>query len=261
MLGKLMKYEIKATARWFLPMYAAILLFAGINKLQFTDPMIMDGPGFSFREIMSGLSIFIYGILFIGLMVITFVVCIIRFYKSLLGDEGYLMFTLPVETWKHIFNKLLIAMMWSVASGLFAILSILIMIPWSELAKMGEFFAELRLVFGIGGAFTVPLLTLVTLVFGVLQIYAAIALGHLSNKHKLLVSFACYIGINTVCQFFMMLAMPGFMNIMYTVNGEVENITGPVNQTMLMVIALTTIMAAGCYVLTNSILKKKLNLE
>ena len=122
-------------------MYAAILLFAGINKLQFTDPMIMDGPGFSFREIMSGLSIFIYGILFIGLMVITFVVCIIRFYKSLLGDEGYLMFTLPVETWKHIFNKLLIAMMWSVASGLFAILSILIMIPWSELAKMGEFVA------------------------------------------------------------------------------------------------------------------------
>ena len=33
MLGKLTKYEIKATARIFLPLYAGLLLFALINKV------------------------------------------------------------------------------------------------------------------------------------------------------------------------------------------------------------------------------------
>ena len=32
MLGKLMKYEIKATARLFLPLYAALLVFSLINR-------------------------------------------------------------------------------------------------------------------------------------------------------------------------------------------------------------------------------------
>lgn len=256
-----MKYEIKATARWFLPIYAAILLFAGINRLLFTDPIIMDGPGFSFRGIMTGLSLLIYIILFISLMAVTLVVCIIRFYKSLLGDEGYLMFTLPVKTWKHILSKLLIAMMWSVASGLFAMFSIFILIPEPELAAMWETLAEICSVIGLTGGFTVIFVAIATTAFGVLEIYAAIALGHLFNKHKLLISFAMYIAVNTVCQFIMMLAMPRFANIMFELYGEVENMAGPMNQAMLLMGVIIAIMAAGCYVLTNQVLKKKLNLE
>ena len=35
MLGKLLKYEIKATSRWFLPLYVAIIFSAIINKFLF----------------------------------------------------------------------------------------------------------------------------------------------------------------------------------------------------------------------------------
>ena len=33
MLGKLLKYEIKATGRIFLPIYLALILLAGINRI------------------------------------------------------------------------------------------------------------------------------------------------------------------------------------------------------------------------------------
>ena len=42
MLGKLMKYEFKATARWFIPIYAALILFALISRvLLHNDPFVL----------------------------------------------------------------------------------------------------------------------------------------------------------------------------------------------------------------------------
>lgn len=261
MLGKLMKYEIKATARWFLPLYAAIMLIAVISRLLFADPLVMESPNFSFRELMTGLSMLAYVILMIGVMIITLVVCIIRFYKSLLGDEGYLMFTLPVQIWKHILSKLLISVLWSFLSGLFALLSVFIIIPSLELAEIRQSFAEFEVIFGSWGYFIVPFLTIVSLVLGILQIYASIALGHLFNKHKLLASFGMYIGINTISQFFMMLALPFFVKAMFKFDGNIESLAPSVNATILVTGIIAAILAAGCYILTNTLLKKKLNLE
>lgn len=261
MLGKLMKYEIKATARWFLPLYAAIILIAVINRFLFADPLVVENPIFSFRGLMTSVSMLVYIILIIGVVFITLVVCIIRFYKSLLGDEGYLMFTLPVQTWKHILSKLLIAMMWNFLSGLISLLSVLIIIPSLELIEIRQAFAELELIFGSWGYFFIPLLITVTLASGILKIYAAIALGQLFNKHKLLASFGMYIGLNTVSQFILMLVMPLFASTMIKFDGNIESIVKPINQTMILTTVITVILAAGCYVLTDMLLKKKLNLE
>ena len=43
-----------------------------------------------------------YGMVIIAAFVITLIVIIQRFYKNLLTDEGYLMFTLPVKAHSHI---------------------------------------------------------------------------------------------------------------------------------------------------------------
>ena len=96
MLGKLMKYEIKATGRTLIPLYIALLAFAIINK-------IFIGTGLSdklegFGSIPFILSIFGYGFTMAAVFIVTFFVIIQRFYKNLLGDEGYLMNTLPVTT-------------------------------------------------------------------------------------------------------------------------------------------------------------------
>ncbi len=95
MLGKLIKYEIKATARTFLPLFAALLISAGIYKL--ISALSAKAP--QAPEI---ISLILYNIILVGVFVMTFVVMVQRFYKNLLSDEGYLMFTLPVKAWKHI---------------------------------------------------------------------------------------------------------------------------------------------------------------
>lgn len=41
----------------------------------------------------------------VALFVLTMIVIIQRFYKGLLCDEGYLMFTLPVKPWQLIATK------------------------------------------------------------------------------------------------------------------------------------------------------------
>lgn len=260
MLGKLMKYELKATTRWFLPLYAALVVFAVLNRFLFQDPLIIESNSVTFRSIISGLSLVIYILLITGMMAVTLVVSIIRFYKSLLGDEGYLMFTLPVKTWLHIVSKLLISMLWYLLSGLFAILSIIILFPTPDMEQVRKALAELGLIFGKGGYITVPLLTLVSLAFSILQIYAAIALGQLFSKYKLLASFGIYIIINTFCQLVMTLALPG-MGRIFAYTGNLQTVAPQVNTAILIFCALMTVLGTGCYILTNTLLKKNLNLE
>ena len=115
---KLLKYEWKACARTCLPMYAAVLLLAAVNRLTMTDRI---------QELMYGIPTALLALLYVAVMVavlvVTEVILIQRFYKSLLGDEGYLMFTLPVTVSQHIWAKTIIAVVMSIISIAAAVLS------------------------------------------------------------------------------------------------------------------------------------------
>ena len=89
MLNRLLKYEIKATARKFLPLYAAIIV---------VSLFVNWGIRFPKLGIISGLSNFLLAALFVSLIAITLITIIQRFKNNLLSNEGYLMFTLPVST-------------------------------------------------------------------------------------------------------------------------------------------------------------------
>lgn len=56
-----------------------------------------------------------------ALGVLTIVVTIQRFRKNLLGDEGYLMFTLPVSTSSLILSKCITALIYAVLSFIVAV--------------------------------------------------------------------------------------------------------------------------------------------
>ena len=93
-------------AHSFLPVYLAILLFALINRVINPFDKVSDGvsvtvEGFSFINMMRMASIVVYFALIVATIAMTFVIIIQRFYKNLLGDEGYLMFTLPVKPWAY----------------------------------------------------------------------------------------------------------------------------------------------------------------
>ena len=121
MLGKLIKYEWKATARLILPLYLAVVVLAVIYKLlSLLSPHAWQAP--------QVISMVIYIFLIIATFIMVFVVMIQRFYKNLLTEEGYLSFTLPVQPWKHIISKLLLSLFWVITSVLVAGLSVLIVV-------------------------------------------------------------------------------------------------------------------------------------
>lgn len=97
MLRKLLKYEFKATARTMVPLYIVLIAFSLFHLV--INPLdVLESTGnTSIRTIIAMLDIMLYVVLIVGLSIMTLVIMIQRFYKNLLGDEGYLMFTLPVK--------------------------------------------------------------------------------------------------------------------------------------------------------------------
>ncbi len=262
MLNKLLKYEIKATARWFLPLYIAVLVFAGINRLLYSNSLSMVLASFNLQAL-SVISMMIYVTLIIGMMAMTLVVMIQRFYKNLLGDEGYLMFTLPVQTWKHIVNKLLVAVFWTILSGMIAVCSILIIASIVDSKMMlSDIFAFLMQHLEYTTAVEITLLSFLGTVSGIIMIYAAIALGQLFNKHRLLASFGMYIGISTVCQVLFFILASIFGRGTFSQSPYEPTLWQSQAQVFLLYgIMYFAIVIAGCFALTNFILKRKLNLE
>lgn len=195
MLGKLIKYEFKASSRLFLLLYGVLLLVSIINSI-----LIYIGGTFNSNNVVlstiQALFMTGYVILIAAVAVVTVVVIIMRFYKNLLGDEGYLMFTLPVNTDSHILSKLLTSIAWSILSFIVVIATLLIVTAkYSSLEAVISFFEEANAMgFNIGLWLIAMLLTmLLGLVGFILMFYSSMAIGANMTKNRLLGSFLGYI--------------------------------------------------------------------
>lgn len=196
MLGKLMKYGFRATAIYFLPIYVVLVLVSG---LRYVVSLISQkfSNGFS---AFSGFSLSaIYLLLALGLAITTFIVIIIRFYKNLLGTEGYLMFTLPVSVEQNILAKLIPSVVWFFGSCVLGMLTIapamglrfndnpFTMFTGIRLGDVPEILLAVLMVIGsIAGTF--------------LFYYLCMCIGQMFNSHRFLASAGAYIVIQTVLQ-------------------------------------------------------------
>lgn len=208
-----------------------------------------------------------------GMFVMTLVVMIQRFYKNLLSDEGYLMFTLPAETWKHIVSKLIVSMMWTVASGIAGGLSILIITFDKVLTKdfiydvagvAGSFFTTLG-ASAVLFSFEFALIGIIVLASNVLIIYASIATGHLFNRHRILAALGAFILISTLSQVLIIVAgiIPGseFLPGHFSSASDFKDLEPFIHGIAWYCIIFFGLLSAGCFALTNYILSRRLNLE
>jgi len=264
MLGKLLKYEVKATARWFIPLYLALLLFSFINRFLNPFELAESSISVSLQTTLSVLSVFIYFALIVGILVMTLIIMIQRFYKNLLGEEGYLMFTLPVKTWQLIVSKLLTSLMWGLISLLVVMCSIFILvkanITWDQI------FQSIRLIvetFGTSNLVLLPAYALVAAVYQILCIYDAIAIGHLVEKHRILASFAAYLVLYMINQIVTAsVIILSSSKDLFTPSGRLVNPSPNLIQSFFLTfMGILAALAVGNFILTNFILKKKLNLE
>lgn len=260
---KLLKYEWKACARVCLPMYAAVLLLALVNRLTMKDQV---------QALMHGIPTALMALLYFGVMVAVFVVTAViliqRFYKNLLGDEGYLMFTLPVTVSQHIWAKTIIAVVMSILSTIAATLSIGILgggaatvmqnLLQGLVQRPNEFVVGLEILLWL----------LICTVVGMLFIYLCIALGHLAKKHRVLMAVVWYFVLSTVLQFLFMFFIMGVGNL--PLEGFWQGLQnffmsiGPaatIHIGMILLCIGTAIPGAAFFLGTRYILKNKLNLE
>ncbi|MDI3535960.1 MAG: hypothetical protein PWP16_440 [Eubacteriaceae bacterium] len=274
MLGKLLKHELKASGRIFLPIYAVLLLLTIVNKLVLSlgcpDFFNEETVSHPVMEMIFAITLLLYVAIVVALSVMTLVVIVQRFYKNLFTDEGYLMFTLPVKTRDHIISKLLIAMLWTCVSGVVITITILILswgtFTWMDVTQAYSMLSQqvetqLHLSMGLL-IFEAALMMITEIVASILMIYIAIALGQLFNQHRIIAAFGAYVVISVALQFIFSIAMlliPVF-NLDYTflsLADPTEVVQWFLNGTT----AINLLLCAAFYFGTQYIMKNKLNLE
>ena len=283
MLGKLMKYDLRSGIRTFALIWIGLAALAAINGL--TLRITFDG------DIQSKLARFIITVLPMGLLVALYVAMgifmlvfiINRFYKGLLGDEGYLMFTLPVSVSEHIASKVLTSMIFSVASAIVALLSGVLLMAvltppnFSDVAQAfqeaGRYLRVNPLPAGTGwliAEFAVYML--IAAAVSILQIYTAISIGHLAKKNRGWFALLAYVGISIAFSIIMngcmsLLQSDAFPNVLLNwefclddTGWHVQGV-GMMASALGIYIGLDLLVGTGFFFATRAILSKRLNLE
>lgn len=261
MLNKLFKHEFKATARLLIPLYIILLIFTVMDRIVLNLNI--------FKGVLSaipGIITFGYVVTIIAIVIVTFILMIMRFYKNLMTDEGYLMFTLPVKSYQLINSKLIVSMLWIITSVVAVIASLFIVFATPEGTKQiidffKEFWVELGKPFGGKRVLLITeliVMMILGLINTILMIYVSIAIGQLFNGHKLIGAFAAYIGINIVLQIAITMLM--FL-ISLLFKDILEDITSIRTVVFPITILVLTILNAAYYWATNYIFHKKLNLD
>jgi hypothetical protein len=250
MLGKLIKYEFMATGRIFLPLIAAFLLISLIVGIFIR----LNFPGLA---LISNLIV-----LFIAtaLCVVAFIVTLQRFYSGLLGNEGYLMFTLPTSVDSLILSKLIVSVVW-ISTGFIAMQAFFVMLINSFAASnLLSLFDVYR---WMSGSFPFAAIFSIQLIFtGTLMLYASMSIGMLAGQYRILASCGAYVAT--------WIAIP----VTYSVFIEIERIINLptlvlidikgyvfLDTAMLEFIIIHLIICLVLYGITRYLLKNRLNLE
>lgn len=266
MLSKLIGYEFRATRRIFFPAYLALLVLSVLNAVSFAL-----SPNLEHISLPTGLLMMVYVVVIMAIAFLSLAYMIVRFYQNLLGDEGYLMFTLPVRPSQLLWSKAIVSTVWMAASVILCGISILIVTLGVAIAEgaFGSFLQELPLLWarlvsvsGVSGGFlaAISVEVIVGILIGVIafcmQVYAALSLGQLFHRFRLGMSFAMYI----VCSIAEQLVFLPFGKAIDMMPLPLDGQTG-VAVAILLMILWTALTAVVYYIISNYLLSRRLNLQ
>lgn len=289
MLKQLLKYEFKATKSLDFGLYLALALLSVVLGVSFRQENArVDNTNFGRLEVI--LMVLYLSVIF-AIAVLCFVSTVQRFYKNLLGREGYLMHTLPVTETQLILSKLITSMVWVLCSGLVGIVCITVMVSigvidsetfgmvdwnsWKQLWQM--LYEEIGPEFWVAMAWTI-LINLARLASLILCVYAACMIAHQFPKHVMVAGILAFIGLNIVENQIDKLLGTNHVNLFMDITYRVAdvNVTGVsygvtpmrwltaalgTDVGYLFCFAVTAAIAAAYFFLTRWLMKNKLNLE
>jgi hypothetical protein len=298
MLTNLIKHEMRATGKAFMWLYIAFAVIVVVNVLFVhwgpanTESVIVSASNANLpthtiemsnsvpNAFQTTLAV-LYFLSIVAMAIGTVVVIILRFYRNLLGDEGYLMMTLPVSREQLIFSKLLVATIWAICSGVLIFLSVLLLIAGS--GSFTELLEGIKMTtalgFPLGQWITVIVITMVvSIIAGILMLYASMAIGPNLLKNRLGGSILAFIIIAVISQIVTVVTMiapsSGSNGGPKFIEGVIETIPAdgsavvetPVldqvfNLASMSAIISSAVIAIVCWFLTRYMLKRKLNLS
>lgn len=256
MFLKLLKYDLKSMFKTMIPLWIALIAISVVMGIQ----ICLTGDNYAimgFLETSSNILLMGFIALFIAVVVLNILIIIQRFWNGLLKEEGYLMFTLPVSQRKLILSKAVSALIISLGSILTAAICIFIIAESVFSLKqsvdmmfmMRMFFDSMQEVDAINIVLAV-LLAILLSASSTYHVYAAMAIGHMSNKNRFLCSFGAYIGISIV------------LNVVIApLRDHFITDTSSAQMDMIVSLVIMAIEVFIFHIITELILTYKLNLE
>lgn len=193
MFGKLMKYELKATYKWYLiisGVLAILSIFAGL----LASSVITGAATYTADTTYTIVGIIVLVIFagYIGLTLTNYIIIIRRFYNNIFGREGYLTWTLPTGSHTVLLVKVTSALIWSIFCFISLILSLLIFLGVIGLAQQKNIFDVIGPVFEHIGSSLIwqsLLFQVLATISGILMLYCAISLGQLFINNRIVMAF------------------------------------------------------------------------
>ena len=213
MLKKMLKHDMRAMWRTSMPM----LLVSGIisviccGMLYFTFSFAENADTF-FAAIFVVGSFYVMGVTaVVVLQAVISVFALVRYYKSLFTDEGYLTMVLPMESTTLINGKILFTLIWWAISAVSLVIGLFVSVALPILLYDGSIFTALfQSLDGLVGLVIEPDFNVLVRILNVISIIvrfvenavltaAAITVGAtVVKKRRLLGAFLFYFGISFI---------------------------------------------------------------
>lgn len=260
MLGKVLKYDLKALCRYLIPLYAVLFgLGIMIRLLGFFDNV-------SIIAIICGLMIVALVVLSCLSFVLNGIFSVKYYLENLFKDEGYLTHTLPVKKGTLLFSKVLASLVTFSMTTLVLIISLIV-----AFYQKGLFVDVVKVLnLSIYGMSVYEFL-LFMIVYGVigyvatiLMVYAAIAIGYSRSSNKLVSSVVWGLIFYFVMEFLYL----GLLGIIMIINPTfISNLDNSVFMMKDLIIffsifmVFTALIGGVYYYISYRFMDKKLNLE
>lgn len=271
MLGKLIKYEFKHTAKTMLTTYAALAAATLMGSIALFQMARGNAANETFSGIISIVMLIVYGITIIGVYCVDFIWLSYYHYKTMYSSQGYLTHTLPVSPAAVFGSKILVFFVWMLASLLLSVFSLLVLL---QIGSGGDFLRMLGDItwndfsrssyelFGMPAVlllFVFIVVSLLGILLQILWIAGSMAIEQLSQKNRTVCSILAAFGFYIADQ---ILSTVVLVSCGYT-NGAFLN--GGLTSFMHIIIGssigMTSLFIVVLYGICLYINKKKLNLE
>ena len=287
MLKKLLKYDLNAIWKLWVALSAALLGMAVFMSLLIRFSIVSSlASSSSLFSLFLVLGSFVSGfgviIAWSGILIVTPIMCYIRYFKNFFSDEGYLTFTLPVKRSTLYLSKVINVFIFNVGNVIVTIIAILLalmIIPetgnngailnfeilktlWSGIVWLWQELGLWLAVYLLG----IILLATACSLYQIGMIHLCITVGAtVAKKHKVLAALGIYMGVSFILSsvyqvfgLFGLQSVEGFVYLADTTSALLTHLT--LLSVLFLAIVIVSVAAAILHLITLNTIERKLNL-